>query len=64
MSATDRPSVEVQLAVINTKLDLLIEQRSDHELRIRALEQFRWRLAGLASAAGALAGAVATFLVR
>lgn len=53
-------SVEAQLAVINTKLDLLIEQRSDHEARIRALEQVRWRLAGLGAAAGAVAAAVVT----
>ena len=32
-------SVETQLAVINTKLDILIEQRSDHEARIRLLEE-------------------------
>lgn len=34
----DSPSVEAQLAVINTKLDLLLVQRDDHEARIRSLE--------------------------
>ena len=71
-------SVETQLAVINTKLDILIEQRSDHELRIRSLEesvpvdtekrlrgleQFKWLLAGAALAGGSGAGAVAAKLV-
>jgi len=32
-------SVETQLAVINTKLDLLLVQRDDHEARIRSLEE-------------------------
>ena len=32
-------SVEAQLAVINTKLDTLLIQRDDHEVRLRALEQ-------------------------
>jgi hypothetical protein len=50
--------VEAQLAVINVKLDLLIEQRSDHEERIRSLEQFKWLLAGVCAAAGGGAGAV------
>lgn len=60
----DQPhSVEAQLAVINTKLDLLIEQRSDHEVRIRALEQVRWRLAGIGATAGAVSAAVITRLL-
>lgn len=50
------PTVGEQLAVINIKLDLLIAQRNDHEQRIRALEQLRWKLVGLATAV-AVAGA-------
>lgn len=55
-------SVEAQLAVINTKLDLLIEQRTDHEVRLRKLEQFKWVLIGLAAAAGGVSGSVAPHL--
>ena len=66
-------SVEAQLAVINTKLDLLIEQRAedrdvrdkahlDHENRLRRLEQFKWTLVGVAVAAGGAAGQVASRL--
>lgn len=51
-----QPSVPVQLAVINVKLDTLLVQRDDHETRLRKLEQFRWVLAG-AVAAGSTAGA-------
>jgi hypothetical protein len=47
-----QPTVGEQLAVINTKLDLLIEQRTDHEVRIRALEKFKWVILGTAVAAG------------
>lgn len=53
------PSVEAQLAVINTKLDLLITTRDDHETRLRSLEQFKWLLMGAAAAIGGSAGAIA-----
>ena len=56
-------SVETQLAVISTKLDVLIEQRSDHEVRIRALERFKWLLAGAALAGGGAAGSIAAKLI-
>jgi hypothetical protein len=55
-------SVETQLAVINTKLDTLIDQRGDHEGRLRGLEQARWKLTGMASVGGALAGGLVAFL--
>jgi hypothetical protein len=48
----DDSGVKVQLAVISTKLDVLIEQRTDHETRVRALERFKWVLLGVAAAAG------------
>lgn len=43
-----------KLAVISTKLDDL----PDHEQRIRALERFRFTLAGLSIVGGIIAGAV------
>lgn len=55
------PTVGEQLAVINTKLDVLIEQRTDHETRIRALEQFKWVLVGVALASGGVGASVAQF---
>lgn len=35
---TDPQSIEAQLAVISTKLDLLITTRDDHETRLRGVE--------------------------
>jgi hypothetical protein len=52
-------SVETQLALINQKLDLLVEQRSDHETRIRDLEKARWRFVGAAGLLGAITGFLA-----
>lgn len=53
-------SVEAQLAVINTKLDLLIAGKDDHELRLRRLEQFKYVMVGAAAATGGVAGSVVT----
>lgn len=58
------PTVGEQLAVINTKLDLLIEQRTDHETRLRSLEKFRWTLAGVALASGGVSTAIAQALFQ
>lgn len=63
MAPADDGSVETQLAVINTKLDVLIEQRSDHESRLRSLEQFKWLLAGACLMGGGSAGALASRLM-
>jgi hypothetical protein len=52
MSPESTPSVETQLAVINTKLDTLLATQTDHEPRIRKLEQFKWVLMGIAAASG------------
>lgn len=52
-------SIEAQLAVINTKLDLLITTRDDHEVRLRKVEQFKWVVIGVAAAAGGAAGRLA-----
>lgn len=35
------------LAVINTKLDTLIERGEDHETRVRSLEKGRWIQSGV-----------------
>ena len=56
-------TLRTELAVISTKLDILIEQRSDHETRIRSLEQFKWALVGACAAGGGTAGAIAAKLV-
>jgi len=55
---TEQPSVEAQLATISVKLDLLLAGKDDHEVRLRALEQFKWILMGAATAAGGAAGAL------
>ena len=60
MGTTPEPtSVEAQLAVINTKLDLLIAGKDDHESRLRKLEQFKFVLLGAAVAGGGVAGSLA-----
>ena len=55
-------SVEAQLAVINTKLDVLITTRDDHETRLRKIEQFKWVVVGVALASGGIAQAIASQL--
>lgn len=60
---TDSLSVEAQLAVINTKLDLLINQREDHEARLRKIEQFKWVMVGAACAAGSASGWVSAVAI-
>ena len=45
-------SIEAQLAVLNTKLDVLITTRDDHETRLRKIEQFKWVVVGIAAASG------------
>ena len=65
MSPEPQPvSVEAQLAVINTKLDLLITTRDDHEIRLRKIEQFKWILVGASALAGGVAGNLAPLLSR
>lgn len=54
-------SVEAQLAVINLKLDTLLTQRDDHETRIRNLEKFAWKQAGLV---GLLSSAIGAGLMK
>lgn len=60
---TDAPlGIEAQLAVINTKLDLVLATRDDHETRIRGLEQFKWVFMGAAAILGGSAGALTRFI--
>jgi len=56
------PSLEAQLAVIQTKLDLLLAGKDDHEVRLRALEQFKWIIAGAAAVFGGSAGALTQYI--
>lgn len=48
--------IEIQLAIMNTKLDLLLAGKDDHETRIRKLEQFAWKQAGAVGLVAALVG--------
>lgn len=41
-----------RLATIETKLDLLIVKRDDHETRLRKVERWVWIVGGAAGAAG------------
>lgn len=53
-------SVETQLALLNQKVDDLLaatkERGTDHEQRLRKLEQFKWLMVGAATAAGGVSG--------
>ena len=50
------PGVETRLAVMDTKLDALLNQRQDHETRIRRLERWVWVATGVAAAIGSAVG--------
>jgi hypothetical protein len=58
-----QPSVGEQLATINVKLDLLIQQRTDHEARLRILEQSRWKTIGMATAVSGSVAVLAPYLL-
>ena len=62
--APEPQSIEAQLAVINTKLDLLITTRDDHEIRLRKIEQFKWLMGGVAVGAGFLGGNLAPIITK
>ena len=64
MVSPEPQSIEAQLAVINTKLDLLITTRDDHEIRLRKMEQFKWVLVGIAGAVGGVAGNLAPVVTK
>lgn len=61
---SDEPTIQTQLAVINTKLDTLIQQRTDHEVRLRKLEQFKWQLLGSSGVVSLLISGATTYLGR
>jgi hypothetical protein len=54
----DLAKMATRLEVIDTVSKTADQQRADHETRIRALEAFRWKLAGIAIVVGILAGFV------
>lgn len=41
-----------RLVRVETKLDILIERKDDHETRIRRVERLAWLVAGAAGLAG------------
>jgi hypothetical protein len=61
---SEQPTIGEQLVAINIKLDLLIQQRTDHEARLRVLESARWKLVGIATAGGAVAGIVMPLITK
>lgn len=62
MTNPEPQGIEAQLAVINTKLDLIVASRDDHEIRLRKIEQFKWLMVGAAGGAGFLGGNLAPLL--
>lgn len=52
--------VRVDLVGIDGKLERLVSDTADHEKRLRALEAFRWKAAGI----GTVIGAGASFFVQ
>ena len=58
-----------QVAVVAAKQDNLKDQidrlpLADHEARLRALERFKWMLAGASLLGGALAGSIVELLIH
>jgi hypothetical protein len=49
---------------IRSDLRTLMEDRADHEARIRALERRVWTASGMATVLGALGGVLAQILIR
>lgn len=49
---------------VETKVDILLGRRDDHETRLRSLEQFKWKLIGWAGGAGVIAGIVVQIVAR
>lgn len=52
-----------RLVRIETKLDIVLAQHTDHEVRLRALERAKWIAAGIAAAGGGAVGTVVTRLM-
>ena len=58
---TEAEQMQATLARIEVKLDRLLDDHSDHERRIRKLEQAMWKAVG---AAAAVSGAGAALLTK
>ncbi|HEX6969095.1 MAG TPA: hypothetical protein VF174_09835 [Micromonosporaceae bacterium] len=54
----DNNDIVERLARLETKLDMHLTRASDHEARIRRLEQALWWASGVAMAGGGMVGAV------
>jgi hypothetical protein len=59
-----RGDIRALTARIDERLDSGGKQIEDHEDRLRLLEQWRWKMAGGAAIAGALAGGGASALIE
>ncbi|RMB79961.1 hypothetical protein CTZ28_43010 [Streptomyces shenzhenensis] len=56
--------VETKLDTIGQGVTEVAKDVADHESRIRALEETRWRVAGAAAVLGAAAGVAGQYLMR
>lgn len=54
--------VRIMLAEINGRLSTALATVADHEDRVRRLERWRWTVAGVGAASGALTGAALTII--
>lgn len=63
LSTADMSQILDRLARIETKLDDHHSGRTDHEQRIRALEAFRWKVAGVATVVAAASSLIVQRLV-
>lgn len=52
-----------RLVRVETKLDILLERREDHETRLRVVEGWRMRVIGWAAGAGTFSGALTGLIV-
>jgi hypothetical protein len=60
--ASDLTEVRVTTAGIAARLDAALASAEDHEKRLRALERWRWMVAGVSGASGAVVGVLATIV--
>jgi len=57
-------STEERLTRIETKLDMFIATQRDHETRIRVLEQWKWRVTGMALAASGVVSLCVSLITK
>ncbi len=57
-------SIDVRLAGMDSKLDVLGLTSSDHETRMRVIERRLWMLAGAAAAVGSAGGSVVSQILK